>query len=177
MKKTLVAYYSKTGSNRFLALKTAEKLGCDIEEIKPRLNAHLLLIMGVNMGNKKFKKNLSEYDRVILFGPVWMGKLIVPLKNFIIANKTEIKSFVFASCCGSSFEMREKKFGHGIVFKKVQEIMGDKYIHCEAFPITLILPDDKKLDQQAIMSTRLTKENFTGEIEQRFNEFIKKIEE
>lgn len=44
MKKTIVIYYSNNGSNRFLAHKIAERLQCDIEEIKPRINAHLLLV-------------------------------------------------------------------------------------------------------------------------------------
>lgn len=46
--KTIVYCYSRKGGNRFLARRIAEDLKCEIEEIKPCLNAHLLMIMGLN---------------------------------------------------------------------------------------------------------------------------------
>ena len=33
--KTIVLYYSKNGSNRYLAHEIAKGLSCDMEEIKP----------------------------------------------------------------------------------------------------------------------------------------------
>jgi len=45
MKKYLVLYYSKTGNSKFFAEKTAQKLGADIESIKPVINNTLLLVM------------------------------------------------------------------------------------------------------------------------------------
>jgi menaquinone-dependent protoporphyrinogen IX oxidase len=88
--KTIAYYYSHKGSNRFLANRIANDLKCEIEEIKPRLNAHLLMIMGLNMGNRKLKAKIEKYDRVILCGPIWMGKLIVPLKNFVVKYRPKI---------------------------------------------------------------------------------------
>ena len=172
MKKAIVIYYSNKGSNRFLAKKIAEKLNCEIEEIKPRLNVHFLLLFGVSLGNRNLKNKIAEYDTTILCGPIWMGKFVAPLKAFVNKHKNDINKLVFVSCCGSSFEIKDKKFGHGLVFKEVKEILNDKCIHCEAFPITLIMPDDKKEDPQAVMDTRLTEESFKGEIRERFNAFI-----
>ena len=172
MKKTIVIYYSNKGSNRFLAKKIADSLNCEIEEIKPRLNVHFFLLFGLSLGNKKLKSKISEYDTTILCGPIWMGKFVAPLKGFVKKYKSNIKELVFVSCCGSSFEIKDKKFGHGLVFKEVKEMLNDKCIHCEAFPITLILPDDKKEDPQAVMNTRLTDDSFKGEIKDRFNSFI-----
>ena len=34
--------------------------------------------------------------------------------------------------------------------------MGDKCVHCRAFPIDQLLPDDKKEDGNLIMKTRLS---------------------
>ena len=79
------------------------------------------------------------------------------------------------SCCGSSFEMKDKKFGHGLVFKEIKEMLNDKCIHCEAFPITLVIPDDKKENTDTVMKTRLTDNNFKGEILNRFYAFIQMI--
>ncbi len=174
MKKTIVVYYSNNGSNRFLANKIAENLNCEIEEIKPRLNVHFFLVFGLSFGIKKLKANLSEYEMVILCGPIWMGKFIAPLKGFVKKYRENINSLVFLSCCGSSFEMKDKKFGHGFVFKKIKEMLNDKCIHCEAFPVTLLLPDDKKENTDTIMKTRLSGDNFKGEILDRFNAFFQK---
>ncbi len=175
MKKTIVIYYSNKGNNRFLAKRIAENLNCEIEEIRPRLNVLFLLLLGLSLGNQKIKINIAEYDRVILCGPIWMGKFIAPLKGFVKKYRKRINRLIFISCCGSSFEMKDKKFGHGLVFKEIKEILKDKCSHCEAFPVTLIIPDDKKEDPDTVMKTRITDDNFKGEILNRFNDFIKKL--
>ncbi len=172
MKKTIVIYYSNNGSNRFLAKKITKNLNCDIEEIKPRLNVHLFLLLGISLGNKKVKANLSQYDRIILCGPIWMGKFIAPLKGFVNKYRKTINKLVFISCCGSSFEMKDKKFGHGLVFKEINEMLNEKCVYCEAFPIALVLPEDKREDPTTVMKTRLTDDIFKGEILDRFNDFI-----
>lgn len=82
---------------------------------------------------------------------------------------------IFVSCYGSGFEMKDKKFGHGLVFNEVNNILKDKCIHCEAFPITLVVPEDKKEDTNAVMQIRLSDENFKGEIQEIFENFIKRV--
>ncbi len=170
--KTMVYYYSRKNSNRYLAKKIAGDLNCGIEEIKPRLNAHLLMLMGVNFGNRKLKSKVEDYDRVILCGPIWMGKLIVPLKNFVNAYIGKINKLVFVTCCGSTFEKKDDKFGHNTVFNELKRIAGEKCLHCEAFPITLVLPDDQKEDTDAFMKTHLNDDNFKGEIAVIYERFI-----
>lgn len=170
--KTIVYYYSNKGSNRYLANKIAKDLNCKIEEIKPRLNAHLLMLMGINFGNAKLKSNCADYDRVILCGPIWMGKLIVPLKNFVKKNISKINNFVFVTCCGSTFEKKDEKFGHNLVFNQVKEIAGEKCKHCEAFPISLILTEEQRKDPDADMKYHLNDENFKGEIVEIYNNMM-----
>lgn len=170
--KTIVYYYSNKGSNRFLANKIAKDLNCKIEEIKPRLNSHLLMLMGINFGNTKLKNKVEDYERVILCGPIWMGKLIVPLKNFVKKNISKINNFVFVTCCGSTFEKKDEKFGHNLVFNQVKELAGEKCKHCEAFPIVLVLPPEPREDSSAFMKTHLNDENFKGEILDVYNEFL-----
>jgi flavodoxin len=173
--KAIVYYYSYTGSNEFLAKKIAADLDCDIEEIKPRLNRHLLMLMGLNLGNTKLKKSVEEYDKIILCGPIWMGKLIVPLKNLVVKNINNIENMVFATCCGSTFEGKDKKFGHNLVFKELKKLTGEKCSHCEAFPIDLILTDEQKKDRDSAMKYRLNNESFKGEIVSIYDTFIQKI--
>lgn len=175
MKKTIVAYYSNTGNNRFLANQIAEKLSCEIIEIKPRIKSHIMILMGLSMGNKRIRADLAKYDRVILCGPIMMGKLLAPLKSFLLKNKQKIRELVFVTCCGSSYDMKDEKFGHGLVFNKVKEVMGDKCLTCAAFPILLVIPPDKREDTKLVMSTRLSQDTFQGEIKERFERFIESL--
>lgn len=130
------------------------------------------MLMGINFGNKKLKSNCEDYERVILCGPIWMGKLIVPLKNFIRNNILKINNLVFVSCCGSTFDKKDEKFGHNLVFNEVKKLSGEKCKHCEAFPIVLVLPTELRDDSSAFMKTHLNDQNFKGEMLDIYNEFI-----
>jgi len=179
--KTLVAYYSNSGNNKYLAEKIAGKLSCDIEAIKPRLNVFPFLILfsltKASLGIKSLKCKVNEYDRVIICSPIWMGMIISPLADFIRKYRKDIDHLYFATCCGSSDAVKRQKFGHDLVFDKIKSILGDKCIHCEAFPVGLVLPEDKRADGSAMMKARLSEENFKGDIQKRFEDFMKKVAE
>jgi len=175
--KTIVVYYSNKGSNKYLAEKIAQSLTCDLEEIKPRLNVFLLFLMNIHLGIKPLKHNIKGYDRVILCGPIWMGKLIPPLRSFIQKYSSKINQLVFVTCCASTDDQKNEKFGHGLVFNEVETQAKGKCILCQAFPVGLVLPDDKKEDANLVMKTHLNNENFNGEIQDRFKIFIEKVTE
>ena len=177
MKKIIVIYYSNKGSNKYLAGKISKSLSCEIEEIKPRLNVFLLFLMNIHLGIKPLKHKIENYDKVILCGPIWMGKLIPPLRSFIKKYFNKINELIFVTCCGSTDAKKDEKFGHGLVFKEVENLLNDKCIICQSFPIGLVLPDDKKEDTDAFMKTHLNAENFKGEILERCSAFIKKVNE
>jgi menaquinone-dependent protoporphyrinogen IX oxidase len=177
MKKTIVLYYSNNGSNRFLAGQIIQRLQCDSEEIKPVLNVHLLMLMGVGFGNQRLKHDLSAYNRVILVGPVWMGKFIYPLKHFVKDHKDKFRELVFVTCCGSPYEKKEEKFGHGLVFKQLKEMLPGKKVRCTAFPITLTLSKEETEDPKKVLETRLNENNFKGELLERFDGFMQSIME
>ncbi|MFZ4457159.1 MAG: flavodoxin family protein [Bacteroidales bacterium] len=177
MEKIIVVYYSNKGSNKYLAEKIAKSLSCEIEEIKPRLNNFILFLMTINFGIKPLKHNIKEYDKVILCGPIWMGKFIPPLRSFVKKYFLKINKLIYVTCCGSTELKKDEKFGYGLVFKEVENIVKDKCILCQAFPIGLVLPDDKKDDTNTFMETHLNDDNFKGEIQKQFNSFIKKVNE
>ena len=177
MKDTIVVYYSNKGSNVYLAEKISRRLSCDIEEIRPRLNVFLLFLMNIHFGIKPLKNNLNEYKKVILCGPIWMGRFIPPLRSFVKKYHQSINKLIFVTCCGSPDDKKNEKFGHGLVFKEVESILKDKCVLCRAFPIALVLPDDKKDDADAFMKTRLTDENFKGKIQERFDNLIQQVSE
>jgi len=177
MKKMIVIYYSNKGSNKYLAGRISQSLSCESEEIKPWMNIFLLFLMNVHLGIKPLKHNIEEYDKVILCGPIWMGKLIPPLRSFVKKYFNKINTLIFVSCCGSTDAKKDEKFGHGLVFNEVKNLLKDKCILCQAFPVGLVLPDDKKEDADAFLKTHLNDENFNGEIQLRFDNFIRKVNE
>jgi flavodoxin len=175
MKKTILIYYSRKGSNKYLAEQISKTLNTEIEAIRPRLNVFVFFLMNIHMGIKRMRHNVKDYERIILCGPIWMGKLIPPLRTFVKKYKDDIHELIFVTCCGSSYEKKDEKFGHGFVFKEVEEMMNGKCIFCQAFPIILVMPDDKKEDPEAFMKTHLNDGNFKGEILERFEAFIQKV--
>lgn len=174
--KSLVLYYSQKGSNRYLAERISRELKCDIEPIRPIIDAPLLMMMGLHFGNKKLKHNPANFDRIILCGPIWTGQFIAPLRWFVKRYLNEIKQLVFVTCCGSGYEKKDEKFGHGLVFNKVRELLGAKCSRCQAFPIGLAMPVNKKEDGELMMKTHLNDGNFKGEIAERFEVFVRELE-
>jgi menaquinone-dependent protoporphyrinogen IX oxidase len=173
--KTLVIYYSNKGSNKFLAEKISESLSCDLEAIRPRVNLFLLFLMNIHLGNRPLKHPVSEYQRVILCGPIWMGKFIPPLRSFVKKYVNEIQRLIFVTCCGSPYSKKDEKFGHGLVFKEVEKRMNGKCVLCQAFPVGLVLPENQKEDPDAFMKTHLNEANFEGEIKEIYQEFLHKL--
>jgi len=132
-------------------------------------------LMNIHPGIWPLKHNIKEYDRVILCGPIWMGKLIPPLRSFMTKYSGSINKLIFVTCCGSTYAQKDEKFGHGLVFNEVADILKDKCAFCQAFPIGLVMPEGIKEDSNAFMKTHLTDENFKGEIVEKFEDFIQRI--
>jgi flavodoxin len=179
MKKGIVYFYSNTNNNRYLANKIAKELEFDIEEIKPRCKFMPYLIFStltrVSLGIKPIKNRPNKYENIVVCGPIWMGSFISPLRDFVKKNKKGIKKLFFITCCGSSHEEKNSKFGYAGVFKQVKNIMGKNFVDAQALPISLVFDKKQKKNSQEVMKTKLSDENFKGEIKNQFSEFIKKI--
>ncbi|MBN1389116.1 MAG: hypothetical protein JXA22_00580 [Candidatus Thermoplasmatota archaeon] len=177
--RTLVAYYSHTGNNRYLAQQLARDLEADIEPIRPRLNVFPFLILSswlhVTFGIRKPLHAIAAYDSVVLVGPIWMGNLITPLRSFLNKHGKKIKVLYFATCCGGGDDQKDDKFGYAGVFRKVERYAGRPPAYCEAFPIKLVVPEDEQDDDEAMMKARLTDETFKGPIVDRYNAFLSRI--
>lgn len=179
LQKTLVVYYSKTGNNRYLAERFAGVLDGDIVAIEPKINRiSWLLFLGWIKWPVRIKKmpfRLADYDQVVLCGPIWTGQFISPLRSFLNKYKSDVKQLYYATCCGIGDAAREIKFGYLPNFRLLKKIMGDIPTECEAFPIPLIIPADKKGDEAYKLQVRLSDENFKGEILERFEAFVRKM--
>jgi flavodoxin len=109
-KKILLVYYSRTGNNKKIAKEIAGILKSDIDEIiseKSYGGIFGFLRGGHNSMKKKIIniktiKNRSEYDLIIVGGPIWAGgSLCPPVRAYLVKNKISKKKIAFFSCCGS----------------------------------------------------------------------------
>lgn len=177
--KILVVYYSKSGNNAYLAEKIGDAINADIEAIRPVITAFpvvmLLSMLKIGSGIRKIVCDLTEYDKVILCGPIWAGFLCSATLDFIKRYKSSIKKLYFATCCGSDESQKDSKFGYGRVFKQVRDAAGENCIHCEAFPVVYALPEDKRKEEGAALKIKLSDENFTGELMGRLERFVRVV--
>jgi flavodoxin len=178
--KTLVAYYSHSGNNRFIAEKLAKDLGGDLAELRPRVKAFGFVLIAsltrLSFGNRKPRLSVADYDTVILCGPIYMGQLIAPLRDFMTANRKKLKCFYFATCCGGGEEEKDSKFGYNAVFAKARAILGDKLAGCAAFSFELFAADELKANPEGVMNIKLTEDRFTGGIAERYADFLREVQ-
>lgn len=174
--KSIIFYYSRSGNNKFLAQKMGKSLQCEVFPIEPRITVFPLMLLRLTLGNQKISRNLENYDRVYLVGPIWMGTIVKPLHDFMTKHISKIKSLVFVTSCASNYKMKEEKFGHAVVFKKVKQLLGEKCIHCEALPVTYLLPEDQRETPKLVMKARLNEETFGGEFAAHYDQFILKMQ-
>ena len=175
----VVVYFSKTGSNRYLAGKMAEALNCRAVELEPRVPGFVLpaTFTGISFGNRKPDLNPADYDQLILCGPLYMGRIAAPCSDFLRKYAGKIRKFDFITCCASTDEAKNDTFGYGRVFTKMREKYAGKCGRCEAFPIELVVPEDKRDDGQAMMNTRLSDANWNGAVSERFDSMLSEMAE
>ncbi len=179
MKKYLVLYYSKTGNSKFLAEKLSTELGCDLIRITPWTNNIMLLILisslktGIATNIKM--EDLKEYDEVIIFGPIWGGLLIAPLRNVLNKCYRVSKNIHFVLTCETSDEEKNLKYGYTKVLKEAESIGGEFIQSTNAFSTTLVKNSDKSWSPRRSEKIKITEENYGGELKSRFENFVSKF--
>jgi len=180
MKKYLILYYSKTGNSKFLAEKLAKELGnSSLRKITPNINGlfivFLMSALKINVGTGISQKNIEEFDEVVIFGPIWGGLLISPLKSIIKQCVKASKNIHFAVSCETSDEQKNDKYGYAQVLRNAENIGGKFIKTTEAFPTSLVKSDSQSLSPKLSEKIKITEENFKGIISSRFNNFIEEI--
>ena len=120
MGKTLVAYFSATGSTKRLANKLSEVLSADTFEIEPEIKYTADDLKWpdrrnrsfMEMKNKNFRplvlnklENEKDYDKVLLGFPVWYNTAPTIVNTFIEENNLTGKDvYVFVSSGATSVE-------------------------------------------------------------------------
>lgn len=177
--KTIVVFYSKTGNNRYLAKRMAPELDADIEEIQPSIGGFFFLVLfsALNLGSglRNMAYDIADYDRVVIVGPVWMGKLIAPLRSAVQKAAKTAHVIHFATCCGSDEKSKDDRFGYEKVFSAFKDAAGSKAGACAAFSIKYAVAEDKRGNDEAIMAARLSDETFTDDLKAQLKGFIAKL--
>ena len=156
--KTLVVFYTRTGTTKKAAEAIAKELGCDIEELsdgKDRKGLIGWIMAGKDAGQKTMEKlkelehNPSGYDLVIIGTPVWNFSVSSPVRTFLITHKDRLKKVAFFFTGGG---------GGGNVNKNVLPHMT---VACGKDPVATL----------ALRTDEVAK----GEHMQKIKEFVKKI--
>ena len=117
MSKILVAYFSATGTTKKVAETMAEKLGCDLYEIKPKVP---YTSADLNWMDKKSRSTLemkdkssrpeiikddfdiSKYDKILLGYPVWWYTAPTIVNTFLEAHNFDNKEIIIWATSGGS---------------------------------------------------------------------------
>lgn len=108
--KILVAYYSKTGNTKKVAIDLAKNLKADIEEIADLKNRSGIIgwiIGGKDAYQEKFTKikttkNPKDYDLVIVGTPVWAGNSTPAIRTYLNKYKSDLKKVVLFTTSGGA---------------------------------------------------------------------------
>ena len=113
--KTLIVYYSQSGNTRKVAEALSEKLGGDLEELKEEsdrrgfmgyLTAGLDGMLKRKSEIRAISKDPSEYDIVLVGGPIWGFNLAPALRTFLSDYKGRLEAVAFFCTMGGSGDKR-----------------------------------------------------------------------
>jgi len=112
MMKSLVVYYSRTGTTRAVGKAIAEELGASCEEIidlKKRTGLRPIrwLIAGMDAWRKKLtkiktQKEPERYDMIIIGTPIWEGKMTPAVRTYLTNKNLDGKKEGFFCTAGGS---------------------------------------------------------------------------
>lgn len=125
--KTLVVFYSRTGTTKKVALEISNKLGAEIEEIRDTVNRSGVkgyLVSGRDAMKKRLTtlelttKNPADFDLVIIGTPIWGWNMSVPVRTYITEKKGDFKKVAFFCTMGGT--------GDDKAFAEMEQIIGQK---------------------------------------------------
>jgi len=109
MARTLVVYYSRTGTTRLAAEAIAKALGADLEAIvdrTPRLGLVGYLRCALEAGTKRLPsierpaREPGDYELVVVGSPVWGASLSSPVRAYLEEHRRRLKAVAFFCTCG-----------------------------------------------------------------------------
>lgn len=107
--KTLVVFYSRSGSTKTIAKILAKKLNADLDEIIDHSNRSGIkgwLLAGRDAMKKSLteisvKKNPKNYDLVVIGTPIWVGASTPAFRTYLTQFKKDLKKAAVFTTSGS----------------------------------------------------------------------------
>ena len=142
--KTLVAFYSRTGTTKKVAELIAKSLKADIEEIidTKNRNGPLGYILSGRDGMRKMPakikkpvKNPASYDLVVIGTPIWAWNMSAPVRAYLMQAQGKVKKTAFFCTMGGSgheaafkeMEIMLRKRPAAVLGLKTEEVVKDKH--------------------------------------------------
>ncbi len=104
--KTCIISYSMTGNNEALAKRLASNINAihiSVKENKRTMGKTILdMIFGRVPKVQPEAAVTDDYDEVIVAGPVWMGKVASPLRQYLLHIKKNKRPFKFITISGGA---------------------------------------------------------------------------
>lgn len=153
--KTLVVFYSRTGTTKKVAEAIGKNLNCDIEELidtKNRMGFFDWLRSSRDAMRKKLtiikeiRYRPSDYDIVIIGTPIWFEMPAPAIRTYISSHKDSFKKVAFFCTCTSS--------GMDKTFAELEKLCGKA-------PIALLDVNAKEIKNDSFSDKA---KQFTGEI-------------
>ena len=117
MMRSLVVYYSRTGTTKSVGEAIARELGADCEEIidlKKRIGLRPIrwIIAGKDAWRRKLtdikiQKSPDDYDVIIIGTPIWAGRMTPAARTYLESQKLDGKKVGFF-CTGSGSKAFEE---------------------------------------------------------------------
>lgn len=151
--KTLIAYATKYGCTERCAAALSEKISGDVE---------LCNLKGVKA------VDLSQYDRVIVGGSVYMGKIQKEVKEFCSKNLsrlTDKKTGLFICCMGEG-EVAETELNSSFPQELLSNAVAKEYFGGE-----FILTKMNALDRLIVKKVSKTDKDISNILEDNINRF------
>lgn len=109
--RTLVVFYSRTGTTARVAVQLADALKADLVELRSRTSFSglfgTLRAIWLARGKKaapveKLPVDPADYDLVLVGTPIWASHIAPPVRGFLEANKGKIRDYAcFYTCLGT----------------------------------------------------------------------------
>ena len=170
--KIIIVHYSFTNNNEKLADYLRKKLNCDsvkIETVRKRTGFSILLdlVFNRNPEIKTVPYYLRDYDHVICVAPIWAGKVAMPMKSYLINEKSNIRHYSFITLCGGRAGQKEK------VQKELLSILNVPPVAVAELWINNLLPPDKKDTVKNTSGYRIKTSEFYA-FDPEINDFLKR---
>ena len=154
--RTLVVYYSRSGTTKRVAEAIAEALGADVEEVidkKRRAGALGFVVAGKDAARKKLTeiepptRDPSLYELVVVGTPVWAATVSCAIRTYLSQNKDRLPGVAFFLTTGGS--------GIERTFEHMAELCGKDPLARLALKAKQVRADEWR-DQVASFAQELT---------------------